>query len=562
MRPPKILNIPSVDQHLRNTISKQLDISPVLAQILINRGIHTVSSAEEFIQASPKHLLDPFSFKDMKKAVDIIKKAAKEKKRVMIYGDYDVDGITSTALLKDAFLKLGITADCYIPHRIKEGYGLNKNIISLTKQKKIDLLVTVDCGTNSHECIKGLTENKIEVVVTDHHEPSSTAHFPGSAIINPKLKDSGYKFRDLAGVGVAYKFCQALSGKLLADELDLVTLGTIADVVPLMGENRIIVKEGLNRLTNSKRPGVKALIEVSRIKDKAITAGFVSYILAPRLNASGRVDTALTALNLLLSKDSGEAEVLAKDIDSFNRSRQKIEAQILEEAQAIIAQEVNFKQHKVIVVSKDSWHQGVLGIVASKLSDKFYRPTILISESADKCKGSGRSIKNFHLFNALLDSSHLLDNFGGHSHAVGLVIPREKISDFRKNINKFACDNLNLQDLIPSIDIDMELSLSDLNKDLIKELEVLEPYGAANPQPLFYTKNLKLKSQPQVLKADTLKFWVTDGVVSHQVIGFRMASFKDSLLSASYLDLVYTPRIDSWQDDESIILEAEEIFFK
>ena len=547
--------------HLQNSLSKELGISRILSQILVNRGLNNTEEAEKFLNACPAHLLDPFLFSDMHKAVDLIKRAYRNKERVMIFGDYDVDGITALALLKETFSKIGLEVLHYLPHRIKEGYGLSKNITHIAKQNNIKTLITVDCGTSNYREIEALRRQHIEVIITDHHEPASTALPPASAIINPKLKSSTYKYKDLAGVGVAYKLCQALTAKKMVEDLDLVALGTIADVVPLTGENRVIAKEGLLRLFKTKRLGLRALIENAGIQDKKFTSTFVSFILGPRLNASGRMDTAETSLNLLMSQTEEEADRLAKVVEAHNRQRQKIENKILEEAEDLINKEINFKEHKIIVIAKEDWHEGVLGIVASKLADRFYRPAIVISLDEDLCRGSGRSIKNFHLFHALQECKKFLNAFGGHSHAVGLVITRDSIEDFKQSINRLAKERLSLEDLLPSLDIDMEISFSELNEETISELEMLEPFGTANPEPLFYTRNLKLKGEPQILSRDTLKFWVSDGNITYQAIGFGMGNFKDSLKMADFFDLVYSPRIDNWRGEGSILLGVRDIFF-
>lgn len=559
----KILNIATANFHLQDTFSKELGISKIAAQLLINRDIHTIPEAEKFLNAKLEHLLDPYSFSEMRLAVNLIKEAAKNKERVMVYSDYDVDGVTSLVLLKNTLSKMGLDVTHYIPHRVKEGYGLTKNIAKIAKEQKVKLLITADCGTNSLSAIEELRAANIEVILTDHHEPvgvDSTHH--ASAVLNPKLKSSNYKFRELAGVGVAYKLCQALTADPMEEDLDLVSLGTIADSVPLKGENRIIAKEGLKRIFRTQRLGLKTLIETSRIQNREITPDFVSFILGPRINAAGRMDSAEISLNLLMSQERQEALRLAKTIEAYNRQRQKIENEIMVQAQDLIDKEVNFKEHKVMVVAKEGWHLGVLGIVAAKLAEKFYRPAILISLNDGLCRGSGRSIKNFHLFEGLLECRQLLDNFGGHQHAIGMVIPENNIDEFRNKINLFARENLNIQDLIPSMDIDMELSFSELNMDLILEMKKLEPFGVGNPEPLFYTKNLMLKGQPRLYSRDTLKFWVTDGDLTYSAIGFGMGALLESLVNAEKLDLVYFPKIDSWQGQESPILEVKEIFFK
>lgn len=558
----KILKISTPDIALTDKLSKELCISRILAQILVNRGLNSINEAGKFLNASPKHLLDPYSFSDMHKAVNLIKKAARNKERVMVFGDYDVDGITALTLLKSTLLNLGVDVVHYLPHRIKEGYGLNKNILHLAREKNIKLLITVDCGTGNYKEINELKKHNIETIITDHHEPVHTDLPPASSIINPKLKNSGYKYRDLAGVGVAYKLCQALSSSMLLEDLDLVSLGTIADSVPLTGENRVIAKEGLSRLAQTKREGLKALIENAGIKDRKFTSTFVSFILGPRINASGRLDSAEVSLNLLMSQDREEVNKLVKIIEAHNRQRQKIESKILEEAEDLINKEINFKEHKVIVIAKEDWHQGVLGIVASKLADRFYRPAIVISLNEDLCKGSARSIKNFHLFNALLECREFLSEFGGHAHAAGILITKDSIKDFKQNINRIAHERLSLEDLLPSLDIDIESTLSDLNEEMIWELERLEPFGNGNPEPLFYTRNLKRKGEPQTLSRETLKFWVSDGNITYQAIGFGMGHFKDSLINAKDFDLVYTPRIDNWEGDSSVLLEVRDIFFR
>ncbi len=558
----KILRLATPHIHLQNQLSKELGISKILAQVLVNRKVNSLAEAEKFLKAGIGDLFSPHLFSDMPKAVSLVKKALENKEKVMVFGDYDVDGITSTVLIKNTLVSLGLDVLHHIPHRIKDGYGLNKEIINFAKENKVKLMVTADCGTTDHKEVEGLRQANIDVIVTDHHEPQDLNLPAASSMINPKLKHSGYPYRDLAGVGVAYKFCQAVTNSLLSEDLDLVTLGTIADSVPLNGENRIIAKEGLARMGQTKRPGLRALIENAGIKNKKFNSTYVSFIIAPRLNASGRMSNAEVSLKLLMSESREEAQGFAKELEQFNRQRQKVESKILEEAEEMINREINFKEQKVIVIAKEDWHQGVLGIVASKLAERFYRPAIVISLNEDLCKGSARSIKNFHLFDALVHCKELLDSFGGHAHAAGLLITKDNIDDFRKSINKLAHDRLSLEDLLPSMDIDLELPLSDLNEKMVRELESLEPFGMACPEPLFYTRSLKLKGQVQSLSRQTLKFWVTDGLVTCQVIAFGMSSLLDSLMQAASFDLVYTPKIDTWREDESLILEAKDIFFK
>ncbi|MDD3274445.1 MAG: single-stranded-DNA-specific exonuclease RecJ [Candidatus Omnitrophica bacterium] len=554
------LAVPNIS--LQNQLVRELGISRILAQILINRRITAPDAARSFLKASLGDLSGPQLFSDMPKAVGLVRKSVDRGEKIMVFGDYDVDGITSTVLLKNTLAGIGADVAYRIPHRVKEGYGLNPETVRMAVENRVKLVITADCGIANHREIAALRRENIDVVVTDHHEPQDNSLPAASCIINPKTKHSGYPYRDLAGVGVSYRFAQALAGSLLKEDLDLVTLGTIADSVPLTGENRIMVKEGLACLPQTARAGLRVLIDKAGIGNKKFNATYVSFIIAPRLNAPGRLDHAELSLKLLSSQDAAEAAKLAEELETFNRQRQKVESKILEEAEDLINRQVNFKKDKVIVIAKEDWHQGVLGIVASKLVDRFYRPAVVISLTDNLCKGSARSIRNFHLFDALMASKDLLNSFGGHAHAAGITITRDNIDEFRKSINKLASDRLKLEDLFPTRDIDLEVPLGDLNASLCRELEGLEPFGMANPEPLFYSRNLKLKSQLRLLNRGTLKFWVTDGAFTFEAIAFGMSQLKESLIKAESFDLIYTPKIDSWRGEESIILEVKDIFLK
>lgn len=540
-------------------LAKALDIHPLIAQILINRNISDPREAKNFLEAKISSLCDPFKLKDMDKAVDRIKKAKKNKEHVLIFGDYDVDGITACALLKGTLLKIGINASHYIPHRLNEGYGLNGSVETLAKHKKIDLLISVDCGITSVDEVALLNKAGIDTIIVDHHEPLKNQLPKAIAIINPKRQDCSYPFKDFAAVGLVFKLCEALESKTLTEDLDLVALGTIADVMNLNGENRIFVKHGLKQINKTKKKGLQALIEVSGLKEKEINPGFVSFILAPRLNASGRLSSAEKSLRLLLSEDLLEAKELALSLHEENKARQKIQEEIFNEALSLIERDVNFKEHNVIVLSKEGWHRGVLGIVASKIAERFYRPSIIISLEEDLGRGSGRSIENFHLFDALSNCSKLLKNFGGHRYAAGLTILRENIGEFKELLNNFAKANITAQDLQPSLKIDAEIPLSALNLKLIRELENLAPFGAGNPAPVLCSRNLKLKSAPVLLRGETIKFWVTDGKLTCQVLGFGMSSIFEMVSGAETLDLVYTPSIDNWQEEPAMQIELKDI---
>ena len=549
----------NTDERIVSTLIKGLDLTKIFAKILVNRGIKNVNQAKHFLDANLESgLHDPMHLPDMKKSVARIKKAIDKKENILIFSDYDVDGVTSCAVLKSAFLKLGINPKTMFPHRLKEGYGINKNAIDFARQEKIDLFISLDSGTTNHKEIKALNNFGIDVIVVDHHHVGE--ELPSVVgLINPKRKDNTYPYLDLASVGLTYKLAQALLGSHLEEELDLVCLGTIADVVPLDGENRIFVKYGLKYLSETKRPGLKALIELASLKEKNITSRHVSYIIAPRLNASGRIASADISLELLLTKSKEKAVELAKKLNEYNKERRAIEEQILGEAICCVEKEINFKEHRVIVLAKDNWHQGVLGIIASRLVDRFYRPAVVISFEGNLGKGSARSIKNFHILDAISQCDEFLEGFGGHRYAAGVTILRNNIDYFRDHFNKIAQDSLLEEDLYPLLEIDAEIDLSKLSISLIKNIETLAPFGANNSVPLLCSRNLKMRGKPMKMSRDTLKFWVTDGKHTYQALGFGMAQYQNTLEELDSFDLAYTLGLDDWQGHASLQLEIKDI---
>ena len=552
-------NIAKADISTQAELSKKLALHPLIAQILINRGMNKSEDAEYFLKADISSLHDPFNLKDMDKSVKRIKKAIENKERILIVGDYDVDGVTSCAVLKLALLRLKADVIHYIPHRINEGYGLNKNIVKLAKKNNVKLLITVDSGISAYKEVELLNKNNIDVIIVDHHRTIDDVLPAAFSIIDPKRSDCPYPCKDLAAVGLAYKLAQALLGESLKEYLDLVSLGTVADVMDLKGENRILVKEGIKQINLLKREGINALINSCRLNGKNIIPKFISFILGPRINASGRVASAEHSLKLLLTEDTQEAQDLANELNKYNRQRKKIGDQVLSEALSIIEKEVNFKDHRVIVVSKDGWHKGVLGIVASRIADRFYRPAIVISTENGIGKGSARSIDRFHIFNALSECSGFLQEFGGHNYAAGLTLLKDNIADFRESINRFAKDNLPDDGLLPSLDIDAQIPLSILNMDLVLKLEALEPFGAGNPYPVLCSSNVKVKTKPIIVGKDTIKFWVTDGSLTCCVVGFGMGSIFDAVSGADNLNIAYSPSIDTWSHPATIQLELKDV---
>lgn len=554
----KAWKIKNPDILLQKKLARDLSISPLSAQLLINRGIISGACAKEFLGSDINALHDARLLPDIDKAARRVRKALSAKEKVLLFSDYDADGLTSLALLKRAFIRLGVDCEHYLPHRLTEGYGLSGKAVEYARSGGFHLVVTLDCGIANFKEIEELRKSNIDTIVIDHHmvsEPLPPAH----SVINPKRHDSKYPYPDLAGVGLAYKFASYLLDELLEDELDLVCLGTVADVAPLLGENRILVREGLKKLNATGRAGLKSLVEISGIKRKIIDTRQISYILGPRLNACGRIGSAEDALSLLLVDAQDQALALAGQLHSKNKERGRIEAEIIDEALCKIETEMDFSRERVIVLHQEGWHQGVLGIVAAKISDRYHRPAIVISFNDGIGKGSGRSIENFHLFEGLRECKEHLLGFGGHKRACGLSLSRSSVEDFRRAINEVALRTLKPQDLVPSLDIEMELGLSGLNLDLLEELRLFEPFGQGNPRPIFATCNLQVKSAATVVGRDTLKFWVSDGKATYPAVGFSMGRYLGLVKSARTIDLAYRLSLDTYQGNHQLQLELEDI---
>ena len=559
----KTWHIKPKDTAAQKRLAECLSISPIAAQLLINRNINSPKDAEGFLNPSLLSLHDPFLMKGMKPAVSRIKKAIKNKEPIMVYGDYDVDGISATALLILVLTGMGSDVKYYIPNRLEEGYGLNSKALWHIHKKGIKLLITVDCGITALSEIEELNRLGIDTIVTDHHNPADKVP-DAYAVLDPLQKDCAYPDKNLSGTGVAFKLASALIGRgdnLLYEHLDLVCLGTVADVVPLIGENRVLVKNGLDVLTHTKKAGLKALVESSYLKGKDITSHYVGFILGPRINAAGRLGSPEFSIKLLLTNDYEEAKRLAALLGEENKNRQKMEEAVLKQAMARIEREVDFKQDRVIVLEDEGWHQGVIGIVASRIVEKFYRPTIMISMDGSEGKGSCRSIKNFHLFEVLNECSSLLKSYGGHSYAAGLTLHRNRLFEFKNKINAIAQDRILTEDLIPALDIDIEMPLSSLTNELITELDKLSPFGLGNPKPVFSSRNLSIKTPPQLLRRDSVKMWVTDGRVTAEAIGFNVADSLPSDPLNQKIDLAYSCNLNTYKGITSLQLQLKDLHF-
>ena len=542
--------------------AKKLNVSAAVASILWHRGIRERKAADRFLYPEEKQsFYDPFLMKDMELAAARIERAIREKEQIVIYGDYDVDGMTATAVLMRTLKRLGARVSSYIPDRQKEGYGFNEPALRTIAKQGADLLISVDCGISSVEDVEAVRDI-LDIVITDHHLPGP--ELPRAiAVVNPHREDCRYPFKDLAGVGVAFKLCQALWKQLrdvdFQEDLEIVALGTIADLVPLLGENRKLVRMGLERMNTTELPGLRALIKVAGLADKTVGAGQVGFLLAPRLNAAGRLDTASKGRDLLLSEDMETAERIAKELDDENHARQEIEQEILALAEKKL-QELRLSggtEVHSIVLSGEGWHQGVIGLVASRLVERYYLPTIVISEQGETAKGSCRSIQGLHMYEALAACQEKLLGFGGHSQAAGLTIRTEDIPAFRALFDDYVKEHLQEEDYVPSISIDFELSPQELELSLVEELQKLAPYGMGNPHPVFGCRDVRGTGARAIGRDQNhLMFRIDGRDTSIKVISWNRASYAP-IVNREPLDIVYVPEINEWQGKRSVECQVE-----
>lgn len=549
-----------------NSISLEYHIPRVISTILLNRGIEK-DDIPSYLKKSMSDIVNPKLMLDMDKAAERINTAIAGKEKIAVYGDYDVDGITSTALLYEFLSSIGADVEYYIPDRKGEGYGINIMAVNKLFKQGIKLMITVDCGITAIGEVEFAKLQGMDVIITDHHTCKDRLPTAAAAILNPKRPDCEYPFNDLAGVGVAFKLILALAienGMSTKDVfekyVDIVTLGTIADVVPLVGENRIIADKGLKALQNPKRPGIRAIMEVAGVLDKNITASTIAFAVAPRLNAAGRLGTAATAVELLLTKDEGKAREIALALNEENKERQQTERQIFDEALRMISSDPNFEKKKVIVLAHEDWHQGVIGIVASRLCELYYKPCILISHSNGIGKGSGRSIKRFNLFDALTHCEKHLTDFGGHAVAAGLNVNMSDLEGFIKEINKYADEVLTERDMIPSVEIDCPLSERAITLENAKMLSALEPFGMGNEKPVFALANAQITNLAAV-GADSkhLRLRITKNNQVIDCIGFGMGEYASALNRGDFLNLAFQMDINSYQGIDTVQLILKDL---
>ncbi len=517
-------------------ISNKYNIPELIAKVLIDRNIEDVDT---YLNPTRNDFHDPFLMPDMEIAVDEIIKAINEKQKVIIYGDYDVDGITSITVLKKFLAERGLDVDYYIPNRLDEGYGLNKTAIQKITDEDYKIIITVDCGISGLEEVEMANNLGIKVIVTDHHEPADTLP-KAVAVVDAKRKDSIYPCNVLAGVGVAFKVIQALSIKLGLDEkeylkyLDIVCVGTISDIVPLIDENRVIAKLGLKLVEQTRNVGLKALIKSSGYK--TISSGMVSFGIAPRINACGRMGYEQEGAKLFLTDNVTTATAITERLNKYNKERQSKEKVIYEEAQEMLKNEP--EGNSIILCSK-GWHHGVIGIVASKITENYFKPCILLCEEGEEAKGSGRSIPGFDLHDALCKSSETLEKYGGHGMAVGLTLKLNQLENFKTRFRKIV-EDANIGDLEQVILIDKQVELKELTFDVIEKIKLLEPFGEGNKMPIFMCKNLKIDSIRSLSEGKHLKLTLKEGNQILNAIGFNMGSLVHDFLIDDKVDVVRT----------------------
>lgn len=542
-----------------NKICEENNLSQLIGSILASKKIISKDEIREFLNPTRDDFHDPFLMPDMEKAVERILIAIQNKEKIIIYGDYDVDGITSVTVLKKFLEEQGLKTGEYIPNRLNEGYGLNKEAVKNISEQGYTLIITVDCGISCIEEIEYAKELGMEVIVTDHHEPGEI--IPDClAVVDAKRKDNKYPFNQLAGVGVVFKLIQSISLKLNLEAkeylkyLDIVCVGTISDIVPLIDENRVITKLGLKLVEKTRNIGLKTLLESTCYKE--INSTTISFGIAPRINACGRMGEEKEALELFLTNNIQEAKQISERLNQYNIERQETEKQIFK--QAIQEIEEENKDVPCIILGKEGWHHGIIGIVASKVTDIYFKPSILICFEGEEGKGSGRSIPGFDLHDAVMNCNTYVEKFGGHSMAIGINVKKENFEKFKKEFEEYV-QNSHINDIIPIIKIDKEIDLRKINIQDIRDLKLLEPYGEANKMPLFLIKNMKIQSIRTLSEGKHIKLKLGIDNYIADAIGFNMGNIAEQYLIGDRVDVVGSLEINDFGDNENIQINLKDI---
>ncbi|MGD8700786.1 MAG: single-stranded-DNA-specific exonuclease RecJ [Gemmatimonadales bacterium] len=558
MRPALALPKPA-DATAVDRLVARLKLPAPVAAILTRRGYDTPDLAKAFLRPQLQNLHDPWSMADMEKAVERLSRAIDAGEFLLVHGDYDVDGVCGSTLLVRALRELGARVEAFVPNRLAHGYDFGPAGLARAVEAGAGCVLTVDCGIMAHETVAAAASEGIDVVVTDHHTPPAQLP-PATAVLNPHRPDCTYPEKVLCGAGVAFKLLHALyerRGRAATDlykYLDLVAIPTVADLVPLTGENRVLTRFGLKVLQRTPNAGLRALLRVSGLKpERPINAGQIAFVLGPRLNAVGRMGEAMRGVRLLLSDDDVEAQALAEVVDAENRQRQEEDRATLEQAKALLEEAYDADRDWAIVLAAQGWHPGVIGIVASRVLEAYYRPTVLIALDGDKGRGSGRSIPGFHLYDALKACEGHLEQFGGHKAAAGLVIRSDAVPAFRDALNAVAHQRLAVEDLRPRLRIDHELSMSEVTAELWRFLAHFGPFGQGNPKPVFLARDVGLLARPEIVGEDHLRLRIETGNgASPEAIAFGQAAESEWLRESSRVDLAFQLGIREWQGVEYV----------
>ncbi len=552
---------PSHSPEAAATLARALGAPLGMAHALVNRGVGRVETARRFLDPVLEDLHDPSEMRDLEAAAERILAAIERGERILVQGDYDVDGITSTFLLYSALEELGARVEYRIPHRIKDGYGLTVEAIDEAKRRGCTLVVTVDCGITASEAIGHARGLGIDTVVTDHHEPP--ALLPDAvAIVNPLRPGCAYPFKSLAGVGVTFKLVERLlRGRGGLDRarryLDVVALGTIADVVPLVGENRVLARLGLDRLNQEPRLGLSALIAVAALKGKRITSGHVAFVLAPRINAAGRMGNAEQGLRLLLARDQEEADTIARSLEEDNLQRRKHDERVLEEAVRMVHDEVGYPDCSSILLWSDRWHPGVIGIVASRLVERFQRPTVLVAIDGERGRGSGRSLPGLDLTRLLDGCGDLLLAHGGHAFAAGLSVRRERLPELRERLERLVREQYRPDQFVQRLELDADLHAVECDMELVEWLERMAPHGLDNPEPVFRMADARLEQVQEVGGGKHVRLVARDESGEVEAIGFGMGDRARPLARAGRADLAFVPTRNEWSGESRVQLKLK-----
>ncbi|MBK8415732.1 MAG: single-stranded-DNA-specific exonuclease RecJ [Bacteroidetes bacterium] len=549
-------------------LAKQLNIHPILVNLLVQRGHSTYEKAKEFFRPELKMLHDPYLMKDMEKAIARIDKAIAGKEKIMVFGDYDVDGTTAVALVYTFLKKRYPLVDFYIPDRYKEGYGISNRGIEWADEQGISLIIALHCGIKSIDKIEYAKTFGIDFIICDHHRPG--AELPDAvAVLDPKRNDCDYPFKELSGCGVGFKLIQAyvMAHKLefteLEEYLDLVAISIAADIVPIVGENRILTYYGLKRLNSKPRPGIKAILDISG-NSRELTVNDVVFTIAPRINAAGRIESGNEAVELLISEKPDEAMSHGEEINKKNTTRKNLNETITREAMILIEQDTHFKDRKSTVLYNPKWHKGVIGIVASKLTDEFYRPTIILTKSNGVAAGSARSVKDFDIYNAIESCSDLLDQFGGHMYAAGLTMKEENIEAFKDRFEEIVCATIEDRMLIREIEIDDVISLGDINASFFNILKQFAPFGPGNMSPVFMSQEVYDRGDVRVVGNNHLKLSLIQKDQSRKVvdsIAFQLGKHFDRICGNESFHVCYHIEENTFNGRTNLQLNVKDIAF-